>query len=184
VNRVDKVSSLPIVGESERIDDNHRAMLVYTSGTTGQPKGVVSSHGMINAQTSCLVDEWQWTSEDHILHVLPLHHVHGIINVLTCSLWSGARCTFLPKFNAKTTWDFFAASPQRLAAYGGPLNLFMAVPTIYAKLISEYNQATPDEQASYRAACRRFRLFVSGSAALPGSPTSETLISSLHQLAI
>ena len=72
---------------------DRRAMIIYTSGTTSRPKGVVSTHRNIQAQVTTLVNAWGWQPTDHILLVLPLHHVHGIINVLTCALWSGARVT-------------------------------------------------------------------------------------------
>ena len=52
-----------------------RAMIIYTSGTTGKPKGVVTTHANIAAQISCLVHAWEWTQDDRILNVLPLHHV-------------------------------------------------------------------------------------------------------------
>ena len=69
-----------------------RAMIVYTSGTTGKPKGVVTTHANIAAQVTSLVTAWEWRADDWIQLVLPLHHVHGIVNVLTCALWAGARC--------------------------------------------------------------------------------------------
>ena len=75
-----------------------RALILYTSGTTGRPKGVVTTHAHIAAQVTSLVAAWEWRAGDRILHVLPLHHVHGIINVLTCALWSGASCRMLPRF--------------------------------------------------------------------------------------
>ena len=59
----------------------------YTSGTTGHPKGVVSTHQNIEAQICALTEAWEWQKEDHILNILPLHHVHGIINVMSCALW-------------------------------------------------------------------------------------------------
>ena len=62
------------------------ALLIYTSGTTGQPKGVVYSHAMIEAQMASLSQAWEWSSKDHILHCLPLHHVHGVVNVMLCAL--------------------------------------------------------------------------------------------------
>jgi malonyl-CoA/methylmalonyl-CoA synthetase len=101
-----------------------RAMMLYTSGTTGRPKGVVSTHGNIQAQATTLISAWGWTAEDYIINVLPLHHVHGIINILTCALWVGATCEIRSKFDAMEVW-------ARLAS--GDLTLFMAVPTIYAR---------------------------------------------------
>jgi malonyl-CoA/methylmalonyl-CoA synthetase len=135
-----------------------RAMILYTSGTTGKPKGAVSTHANIQAQVTALVEAWQWTAEDRILHVLPLHHVHGIINALTCALWAGATCEMMPRFDAEEVW-------QRLA--GGDITLFMAVPTIYAKLIAAWDQAPPSRQEQWSRGCGSLRLMVSGSAALP-----------------
>eukprot|EP01118_Nematostelium_gracile_P016784 TRINITY_DN7035_c0_g1_i4.p1 TRINITY_DN7035_c0_g1~~TRINITY_DN7035_c0_g1_i4.p1 ORF type:complete len:244 (+),score=56.51 TRINITY_DN7035_c0_g1_i4:86-817(+) len=62
-------------------DKERNAMIIYTSGTTGRPKGVVSTHNNIEAQIKTMIEPWKWTSGDHVLHVLPLHHVHGVINV-------------------------------------------------------------------------------------------------------
>lgn len=136
------------------------AMILYTSGTTNLPKGVVSTHASLSSQIQTLVEAWAWESTDHILNILPLHHVHGIVNILSCALWSGACCQFLPKFEAKTVWELFCA---------GKINLFMAVPTIYFKLIAYWEAQTEVEQAKLSAALRQFRLMVSGSAALPVS---------------
>ncbi len=141
-----------------QIDPNRRALILYTSGTTGKPKGVVTTHAIIQAQVTSLVAAWEWTAGDRILHVLPLHHIHGIINVLTCALWSGAQCHMLPKFDAAQVWQCLGQ---------GDLTLFMAVPTIYAKLIAAWQTFTPDEQQRLRAGCTQMRLMVSGSAALP-----------------
>lgn len=146
--------TLPSVVESRR------ALILYTSGTTSRPKGVVSTHANLRAQMESLVAAWQWRADDHILHVLPLHHTHGIVNVLLCALWSGAACEFLGGFDAQITWHRFLA---------GGATLFMAVPTIYVKLIAAYEQAPEDRQMSMSGACRQFRLMVSGSAALPVS---------------
>lgn len=143
---------------------DRRAMIVYTSGTTSKPKGVVTTHANIQAQVETLVTAWEWTPRDTILHVLPLHHLHGIINALACALWSGATCEILPRFDAERVWD-------RLGA--GAITLFMAVPTIYAKLIAAYEAAPPDRQQQLSAGCARLRLMVCGSAALPVS-TLET----------
>lgn len=140
------------------IDESRRAMMLYTSGTTGKPKGVVTTHANIRAQVTSLVDAWEWTPADRILLVLPLHHVHGIINVLTCALWTGACCDMLPRFDAKETWSHLVERP---------ITLFMAVPTIYRRLITAWEQAQPAEQAAMSAACTKLRLMVSGSAALP-----------------
>ena len=74
---------------------NRRAMIVYTSGTTGRPKGVVTTHQTIGAQISSLVSAWGWSPADRLLLVLPLHHVHGIINGLGSALAVRATCEIL-----------------------------------------------------------------------------------------
>jgi len=137
---------------------NQRAMILYTSGTTSKPKGVVTTHANIEAQITTLVNAWEWEAADYILNILPLHHVHGIINVMSCALWSGACCEFLPKFDAEQVWDIFKS---------GRLTLFMAVPTIYYKLIANWEESFGEEQVKMSKAASNLRLMVSGSAALP-----------------
>ena len=143
-----------------QVDPQRRAMMIYTSGTTGKPKGVVITHNNIEAQVMSLISAWEWTSEDHILLMLPLHHIHGIINVLTCALWAGAICQMRHKFDAYEVWDRFIADN---------LTLFMAVPTIYVKLIATWKAASPNQRKVMSDACSKLRMMVSGSAALPVS---------------
>ncbi|CAJ0955797.1 unnamed protein product [Ranitomeya imitator] len=109
------------------------AMIIYTSGTTGRPKGVLSTHQNLSAMVSALVSEWSWTKSDCILHILPLHHVHGVVNKLLCPLWVGATCVMLPEFSPKKVWEHF------LSTDSPSINVFMAVPTIYSKLIDYYD---------------------------------------------
>ena len=107
-----------------------RALIVYTSGTTGRPKGVVTTHANIAAQVAALTSAWAWTASDRTLLVLPLHHVHGIINVRRLRAGRrapAARC--LPRFDAGATW-------ARLAS--GEITVFTAVPTIYHRLIAAW----------------------------------------------
>ena len=151
-------SASTVVAELPQVEAQRRAMMLYTSGTTGRPKGVVTTHAQIAAQTASLVQAWDWNASDHILHVLPLHHIHGIINVLTCALSVGGTCEFLDSFSAAGVWN-------RLGQ--GGLTLLMGVPTIYSRLIDHWNQFNEDEQAAASAACQELRLMVSGSAALP-----------------
>lgn len=134
------------------------ALILYTSGTTGRPKGVVLTHANLAAGADALIEAWGWTAADRIVHVLPLHHTHGIVNALLCALAAGATVDMLPAFDAEAVWDRFKE---------GSATLFMAVPTIYHRLIGSWEAADPGERERRRAGAAGLRLMVSGSAALP-----------------
>ncbi len=135
-----------------------KALIVFTSGTTSKPKGVVTTHKTIAAQITTLVDAWEWQPADAIPLFLPLHHVHGIINVLSCALWCGATVHLMPKLDLPVLCAQVAA---------GTFNVFMAVPTIYVKLIDYLTDAAPGDAQSVKDGFGAMRLNVSGSAACP-----------------
>ena len=117
--------------EDETLTDNSlknedNAMLIYTSGTTGSPKGVVLTLNNVISQIECMIEPWGWSNQDQILHILPLHHTHGIVNCLLCPLQVGASIDMLDGFDPKEVIDKLVA---------GDVNVFMAVPTVYAKLL-------------------------------------------------
>jgi malonyl-CoA/methylmalonyl-CoA synthetase len=149
------------------------SLILYTSGTTSRPKGVLHTHQSLNATIHSLVCSWRWTFEDHILHVLPLHHTHGLVNKLLCAMSVGATCEFLPKFDAETVWNRFSE---------GKMTLFMAVPTIYSKLIAFWEEQTGVKQKELFKGCKNLRLMVSGSAALPVSVLDKWESISGHRL--
>lgn len=113
------------------------AMLIYTSGTTGKPKGVVMTFKNLQSQISSLIKAWKWNDKDIVLHTLPLNHIHGIVNVLMCPLFVGGKCIILPKFESSSVWSHLLAINMQSSER---CNVFMAVPTIYMKLIQEYEQ--------------------------------------------
>ncbi len=152
---------------------DRNAMILYTSGTTGAPKGVVLTHDNISAQITNLIDAWEWSSDDVILNILPLHHLHGIVNILCCALWAGAKCEFPTQFRAGDVWDRFKA---------GGVTLFMAVPTVYVQLIKHWRQVSANEQALLTESCRAIRLMVSGSAPLSTTVSEEWAQITGHRL--
>ncbi len=140
------------------VQTTRRALIVFTSGTTSLPKGVVWTHGMLDAQIQALVRAWDWQASDSIPLFLPLHHIHGILNILACALWSGACVEPFDHFDAEAI-----LARVRSQAY----SVFMAVPTLYVKLLQILETLPSREQDIYRQAFGAMRLMVSGSAALP-----------------
>ena len=147
-------SSLPSV------TDSLPASILYTSGTTSRPKGVVITHINQVAQVQSLVQAWEWSSADRIPLFLPLHHIHGLVNVLACALWSGATVEMLGEFDADRVLERVETNA---------FTLFMAVPTIYVKLVAKFDAASRETALRWAGAFRAMRLMVSGSAALPAS---------------
>ncbi|CCJ31526.1 unnamed protein product [Pneumocystis jirovecii] len=138
------------------------ALIIYTSGTTGLPKGVLTTHKNISTQVMSLVSAWKYSPKDRLLHILPLHHIHGIINALICPLYAGGTIEFLQKFSAKDVWFRFLdlGSPQ--------ISQFMAVPTIYYKLVDYYEKhGVGISNSELKSRMKNIRLMVSGSAKLP-----------------
>jgi malonyl-CoA/methylmalonyl-CoA synthetase len=152
MTQFDELGSLP------NISGERGAMILYTSGTTSLPKGVLTTHDIIESQISTLIKAWQWSPDDSIVCLLPLHHVHGIINVVSCALWSGAKVKFLHPFVSEEVFELFLNEE---------INVFMAVPTIYFKLIQAFDSFSNLKKSQITEAFKKVRLMVSGSAALP-----------------
>ena len=137
-----------------RLSLERRAMIIYTSGTTNKPKGVVSTHKNIEAQITALTEAWHWSKEDHIPLFLPLHHIHGIINSLCCPLFVGAKTTMLGSFNVDRICEEICSKD---------FTVFTAVPTIYFSLIDKLEESNDKNIIN---GFRKMRLIMSGSAAL------------------
>ncbi|KAI0384035.1 acetyl-CoA synthetase-like protein [Hypomontagnella monticulosa] len=95
-------------------------MMLYTSGTTNRPKGVLLPESALTAQARALIEAWKYSPSDRLLHVLPLHHIHGTVNAVLTPLLAGSSIEFLFPFNADTVWRRFASpflnSPEVIAA--------------------------------------------------------------------
>ncbi|WP_030547968.1 acyl-CoA synthetase [Streptomyces exfoliatus] len=137
----------------EPADPESPALIVYTSGTTGPPKGVVLSRRAIGASLDALADAWSWTADDVLVHALPLFHVHGLILGILGPLRRGGEVRHLGAFSAEGV-------ARELGAGGG--TMLFGVPTMYHRLAD----ALADDPALV-AAMAGARLLVSGSAALP-----------------
>ena len=139
-------------GQPDRFADVPRqpgdpAAMLYTSGTTGRPKGAVLSHGNLALNAVALHRAWGFGPDDVLLHALPVFHLHGLFVAINCVLLNGTGMIFLPRFDV----DEVVANLPRCSVY-------MGVPTHYTRLLADPRLD--------RQRCRRVRLFVSGSAPL------------------
>ncbi len=128
-----------------RADD--LAAILYTSGTTGRPKGAMLTHGNLASNALTLLDHWGFTSTDVLVHALPLFHIHGLFVAANLGLLSSSKMYFLRRFDAHRTIEYLSRA-----------TVFMGVPTYYVRLLAESGLT--------RGACRSMRLFISGSAPL------------------
>jgi malonyl-CoA/methylmalonyl-CoA synthetase len=132
------------------------ALQLYTSGTTGKPKGAVITHANLATQQELVAGAWGWTQDDVLLHVLPLHHLHGLGIAWLTAVSVGAATRFLGGFDAKETWE---AMPS--------CTVFMGVPTVHARLLSALDTADAGTRQRWIDGARALRVITSGSAALP-----------------
>jgi malonyl-CoA/methylmalonyl-CoA synthetase len=157
--------------------DQRAALFVYTSGSTGRPKGVVHSARSLLIQADGLSRAWRVSAIDRVVHGLPLHHVHGLLNALHSPLSSGARVRFLlPRFSAGGAWGALAAEAEEEKEEDGRNLVFHGVPTMYSMMLEALGRgggAGAEKEASAQrglaAARDHARLFVCGSAACPPS---------------
>ncbi len=136
--------------------EDDSALQLYTSGTTGKPKGAVLGHGNLAVQQRLLREAWAWSSDDTLLHVLPLHHMHGLAIAWLSAVGVGATTHFLGGFEAARVWDAMADA-----------SVFMGVPTIHAKLFAAFDAADDATRARWARHAAALRLVTSGSSALP-----------------
>ena len=131
-------------------DPDRTALMLYTSGTTGHPKGACISHASLTANMDMLAEAWQWSSDDVLLHTLPIFHVHGLLVALHGALHAGASCIMYPHFDPQQVLHELQA---------GKCNVYMGVPTMYRRIL----EAVGNKPISLS----HMRLLTSGSDRLP-----------------
>jgi malonyl-CoA/methylmalonyl-CoA synthetase len=143
----DRAASMPATFATVARAPDDLAAILYTSGTTGRSKGAMLTHRNLASNALALVEAWQFSRHDVLLHALPIYHVHGLFVAVHCVLLAGARMIWLPRFEA-----------HEVATLLPKASVMMGVPTFYSRLLAE--------PALTRQAAAGVRLFVSGSAPL------------------
>jgi malonyl-CoA/methylmalonyl-CoA synthetase len=134
---------------AELSETNVSGMMLFTSGTTARPKSVMLSEAVLTAQAQSLLTAWQYSPSDHLLHVLPLHHIHGTVNALLVPLLAGSSIEFMYPFDVHAVWKRLPSpflqtdrhdSPTQDAAKVSfnisihdaltPISIFTAMPTV------------------------------------------------------
>lgn len=144
---IDEAQTQPVEFQTVSRSADDLSAILYTSGTTGRSKGAMLTHRNLSSNALTLHDYWGWTSDDVLIHALPIFHVHGLFVAAHGALLAGARMIWLAKFDA--------AEVVRLLPGA---TVFMGVPTMYGRLLTEPTFGEP--------ACTNMRLFISGSAPL------------------
>ncbi|EWC46308.1 hypothetical protein DRE_04479 [Drechslerella stenobrocha 248] len=147
----------------------YQGTILFTSGTTGKPKGVFTTTSSLCGQCQMLKAAWHYSPQDYILHALPLHHIHGLVNALLTPLSAGSSVEFIKQFHADQVLERIARPPS---AEFPQITMFHGVPTMYTAFIAAYDAMPPSKQEFIAAGLRRLRVAVCGSAALP-KPVAE-----------
>lgn len=144
-------------------DLDHIAVILYTSGTTGKPKGAMITHGNLISNSKLLSQTWQWQRQDVLLHSLPIFHVHGLFVAVNLAVLNSSKMIFLDKFD-----------PEIIIRFLPQASVYMGVPTHYVRLLNhpEFSQSS----------CKKMRLFTSGSAPLLPQTFSEFQLRTSHTI--
>ncbi len=144
---LDRAKDAPAQYETTMRGENDLAAILYTSGTTGRSKGAMLTHENLASNARVLNEFWGWRSDDVLLHMLPIFHVHGLFVAAHGALLAGAKMIWLPKLDVAAVLHYLPRC-----------TVMMGVPTYYVRLLAE--------SAFNQEVCRNMRLFVSGSAPL------------------
>ena len=145
----DSIQAIKLAGIHEVVDcsEEDTAALLYSSGTTGRPKGIMLTHGNIGSNAMSLKEAWEFTANDCLLHALPIYHVHGLFVALGCVFLSGSKMLWLDNFEVN---EVLNQLPK--------CTVMMGVPTYYTRLINNKGLTSKVTQ--------NLRIFISGSAPL------------------
>ena len=149
IQEKDSIQAIKLAGIHEVVDcmEEDTAALLYSSGTTGRPKGIMLTHGNIGSNAMSLKEAWEFTANDCLLHALPIYHVHGLFVALGCVFLSGSKMLWLDNFEVN---EVLNQLPK--------CTVMMGVPTYYTRLIKNKGLTSKVTQIS--------RIFISGSAPL------------------
>lgn len=139
------------IEETKTFDEDAAALVLFTSGTTGKPKGVVHSLSTLSHQIADLHSAWEMNSRDELFFVLPMNHIHGLVTGMMNGLAAGATVTMHSQFEAEQTWR--KLKEERTT-------FFTAVPAIYSKLLSHARATNKSYNLDH------LRLMISGSSSL------------------
>ena len=165
LDEVMSIQNIKKKGDHKVVDcsKNKTAALLYSSGTTGKPKGIMLTHGNIGSNAQALKEAWNFTQGDCLLHALPIYHVHGLFVALGCVFLSGSRILWMNTFNVDEVQE---AIPK--------CSVMMGVPTYYTRLLAspKFNHHT----------AANIRVFISGSAPLLEDTFNEFYIKTGHHI--
>ena len=149
IQHKDSIQAIKLAGIHEVVDcsEEDTAALLYSSGTTGRPKGIMLTHGNIGTNAMSLKEAWEFTANDCLLHALPIYHVHGLFVALGCVFLSGSKMLWLDNFEVN---EVLNQLPK--------CTVMMGVPTYYTRLINNKGLTSKVTQ--------NLRIFISGSAPL------------------
>lgn len=159
----EQAQALEPASEIARREGGDLAAICYTSGTTGRSKGAMITHDNLASNANTLIDLWRFTSDDVLLHILPIFHVHGLFVAIHCALLSGAAMLFERTFDADRAIGLLPRA-----------SVMMGVPTHYTRLLQQDGMT--------REACAGMRLFISGSAPLLAETHREFEARSAHAI--
>lgn len=151
---IEKAKFFPTTYTNAESKPDDVAIILYTSGTTGKPKGVMLTHENLSTNGFALSKHWNFNHHDVLLHALPIYHVHGLLFSIHCMMLSGATMIFLNKFTVDSTLENLPKS-----------TVMMGVPTYYTRLLND--------KRFNASVCQNMRLFISGSAPMLANTFAE-----------